>query len=44
VDFAEVFILGLYMVFLLFCAVALIYLVIRRVRLKEEEDFEKRDN
>ncbi len=30
--------------FLVFCLVAICYLVVRRLNIKEKEDFEKRDN
>lgn len=38
------FIVLIQLLFFLFCAGALIFLIIRRIKQKEEEDFEQRDN
>lgn len=34
----------LYILFFVGCGIALLYLIIRRIDLKDKEDFEKRDN
>lgn len=38
------FVFSLYGMFLLVCAILLVYLIIRRINLKDQETFEKRDN
>lgn len=38
------FIFSLYGMFIFICFVSLIYLIIRRVNIKDRETFEKRDN